>query len=102
MLLLDNYGGFTAAFDDFAGNEVREQLQRVIADGAGLGMYVVFTADRVNAVPSGVSTLVPEKLAFRLGDRYDYGAFGLPTKEVPKLESGATSALEALSGSLRS
>ena len=88
VVLLDNYGGFAAAFDDFAGNEIKEQLHRVIADGAGLGMYVVFTADRVNAVPSGVATLVPERLAFRLGDRYDYGAFGLPTKEVPKLGPG--------------
>jgi S-DNA-T family DNA segregation ATPase FtsK/SpoIIIE len=88
VLLVDNYGGFAAAFDDFAGNEVREQLHRVVADGAGLGMYVVFTADRVNAIPSAVSTLVPERLAFRLGDRYDYGAFGLPTKEVPKLDPG--------------
>jgi S-DNA-T family DNA segregation ATPase FtsK/SpoIIIE len=88
VLLLDNYGGFMAAFDDLAGTEVRDQLTRVIADGAGLGIYVVFTADRVNAVPTAVSTLVPERLVFRLGDRYDYGAFGLPTKEVPRLDPG--------------
>ena len=88
VVLLDNYAGFAAAFDDYAGNEVREQLHRVIADGAGLRMYVVLAADRVNAVPSAVSTLVPERLAFRLGDRYDYGAFGLPTKEIPALGPG--------------
>ena len=88
VLLLDNYGGFAAAFDDLPGTEVREQLTRVIADGAGLRIHVALTADRINAVPTAVSTLVPERLAFRLGDRYDYGAFGLPTKEVPKLDPG--------------
>ena len=60
----------------------------MIADGAGLGIFVAFSADRVNAVPTTISTLVPERLVFRLGDRYDYGAFALPVKDVPKLGPG--------------
>jgi S-DNA-T family DNA segregation ATPase FtsK/SpoIIIE len=88
VLLLDNYGGFMAAFDDLPGTEVRDELSRLVADGAGLGMYVVLTADRINAVPTAVATLVSERLAFRLGDKHDYGVFGLPHKEVPKLGPG--------------
>jgi S-DNA-T family DNA segregation ATPase FtsK/SpoIIIE len=88
VLLVDNWSAFTAAFDDVPGMAVRDDLTRVIADGAGLGVYVVATADRPMAIPAAVSTLVPEKLALRLSDRHDFGYFGISAKDVPQLPTG--------------
>src|SRR5207249_300851 len=66
----------------------REGLARIVADGAGLGIFVVATADRASAVPAAVANLVPEKLLFRLGDRYDYSAFGVAFRSLPAMVPG--------------
>jgi S-DNA-T family DNA segregation ATPase FtsK/SpoIIIE len=98
VLLVDGWGALHAALDDVPGLAVRDDLTRVVADGPGLGIYVIGTADRPMAVPAAVATLVPEKLALRLSDRHDYGFFGLSARDVPDLPPGralsSTSRLE--------
>jgi S-DNA-T family DNA segregation ATPase FtsK/SpoIIIE len=79
VLLLDGWGAFESAFDDMSGLAVREELSRVIADGPGVGVHVIATADRAMGVPGAVSTLVAQKLLLRLADRHDYASFGLRT-----------------------
>ncbi|HZG96175.1 MAG TPA: FtsK/SpoIIIE domain-containing protein, partial [Mycobacteriales bacterium] len=88
VLLLDNWSGFEAAFDDLAGVGVRDDLVRVIADGPALGIFAVLSADRVMAVPTAVSALIPEKLVLRLSDQHDYGMFGLPVRDLPAFPPG--------------
>ncbi|MCU1460972.1 MAG: putative FtsK/SpoIIIE family protein, partial [Acidimicrobiales bacterium] len=83
VVLLDNYGGFQAAFDDVGGLEWTDALARVVADGCGLGICVVATADRSAAVANAVATLVPAKLVFRLADAYDYATFGIAARGLP-------------------
>ncbi len=83
VVLLDNYGGFQAAFDDVAGLEWTDAMARVVADGSGLGICVVATADRSAAVANAVATLVPAKLVFRLADAYDYATFGIGARSLP-------------------
>ena len=39
-----------------------------MADGPGLGIIVVATADRPATIPSAISNLVTQKLVFRLGE----------------------------------
>jgi S-DNA-T family DNA segregation ATPase FtsK/SpoIIIE len=46
------------------------------------------SADRPAAIPSSISTLVTQKLAFRLGETQDFSFFGIPPREVPKLPPG--------------
>ncbi|HKY76722.1 MAG TPA: FtsK/SpoIIIE domain-containing protein, partial [Acidimicrobiia bacterium] len=90
VLFLDNFSAFNAEYQDVAGGAVRDQLGRLVADGPGLGIVLVMTADRPAAIPSSISNLVTQKLAFRLGETQDYSYFGIPPREVPKLSPGRT------------
>jgi S-DNA-T family DNA segregation ATPase FtsK/SpoIIIE len=88
LLLLDNYGGFAAAFDQPADLAYRDALRRIVADGPGVGVFVVVSADQAAAVPTGLAALIPEKLVFRMADLFDYAALGLPNRELPDLPAG--------------
>jgi S-DNA-T family DNA segregation ATPase FtsK/SpoIIIE len=88
VVLLDGYGGFHAAFDDLAGISHRDAFIRLMADGPGVDIHVVATADRPTAVPSSVAALVPEKLLFRLADRNDAALFGLSPRDLPTFVPG--------------
>lgn len=88
VLFLDNFSAFNAEYQDVAGGAVRDQLGRLVADGPGLGIVLVMTADRPAAIPSSISNIVTQKLAFRLGESQDYSYFGIPPREVPKLSPG--------------
>lgn len=88
VVLLDNYAGFASAFDDVASYAYLEELHRIIADGPGLGVFTIITADRSGAVPMVVSSLVPEKLVLRLADDGEYAAFGLRAAGLVKLSPG--------------
>jgi S-DNA-T family DNA segregation ATPase FtsK/SpoIIIE len=88
VLFLDNFSAFSAEYQDVAGGAVRDQLTRLVADGPGLGIVMVMTADRPAAIPSSISNLATQKLAFRLGETQDFSYFGIPPREVPKLPAG--------------
>lgn len=88
VLMIDNWSAYDAAFDDATGMSVREDLTRVIADGPGLGVYTVISADRPTAIPMSIAALVPEKLIFRLADPHDFAVFGLPFRELPQFVPG--------------
>jgi S-DNA-T family DNA segregation ATPase FtsK/SpoIIIE len=88
VLLLDNYPAFFAAFDPVALSPLRDILARVIADGPGLGITTVLTTDRPAGVQAAVTSVVPNKLVFRLGDTSEYSFFGLNPREVGKLPPG--------------
>ncbi len=83
-VLVDNYAGLAAAFDQPADMAVRTILPRVAADGPGVAIHVIATAKQPIDIPAQLSSLVPAKLAFRLTDRYEYGGLGVPIDEVPE------------------
>jgi S-DNA-T family DNA segregation ATPase FtsK/SpoIIIE len=80
VILLDSYAGFRAAFENVSVGALIEALTRIIADGRAVGMHVIATADRRNAVPPSVSALVPRKLVLRQADDDEYGSLGLDRK----------------------
>jgi len=88
LFLLDNYGGFAAAFDQPADLGYRDSLRRIVADGPGVGVFVVMSADQAAAVPTNLAALIPEKLVFRMADLFDYPALGLSNRELPDLPDG--------------
>lgn len=88
VLLLDNYGGFSAAFDHPSDLGYRETLRRIVADGPGVGVFVAMSADQAAAVPTNLAALIPEKLIFRLADLFDYATLGLPNRDLPDLPNG--------------
>ncbi|MDP9388305.1 MAG: FtsK/SpoIIIE domain-containing protein, partial [Actinomycetota bacterium] len=95
VLLIDNLGGFCTSLDDVAGLALRDELLRLVADGPALGMVVAASADRPGAVPVALSSLVPDKLLFRLADPYDYASFGIAVADVPRMGPGR--AIDAVS-----
>jgi S-DNA-T family DNA segregation ATPase FtsK/SpoIIIE len=86
VLLVDGWAAFEAAYDDVPGLAVRDVFVRVVADGPGLGIYTVATADRPSAMPMSVAALASRKLVLRLADAHDYAAFGL--RDVPDFVPG--------------
>jgi DNA segregation ATPase FtsK/SpoIIIE, S-DNA-T family len=88
VVLLDGYAAFSAEYRDLLGMDVLDVFHRVIADGPEAGIHFVIGADRATAIPSAMTSLVRQKLAMRLADRYDYGQFGIPTKALPEFGPG--------------
>ena len=82
VVVVDNWSGLVAAFgdDDLM---VRDEVERIVADGPALGVWTVIAADHANAVPLSIAHLVASKLVFRTGDRHDLAALGVPAGLVP-------------------
>jgi DNA segregation ATPase FtsK/SpoIIIE, S-DNA-T family len=85
VVLIDNYGALSAAWDDPTGSTLRDVLVRTIADGPGLGVVAAITTDRPLGLPGALGSVVPNKLALRLAEPTDLAFFGLNSKEVGKL-----------------
>ena len=88
VLLLDNYGGFSAAFDQPADLVYRDSLRRIVADGPGVGVFVAMSADQAAAVPTNLAALISDKIVCQMADLFDYAALGLPNRELPDLPDG--------------
>ncbi|MDR0286088.1 MAG: FHA domain-containing protein [Propionibacteriaceae bacterium] len=78
LLLIDGFGAFRDEFESGAGRaEWYEVFRDILGEGRGLGLHVVFTADRATAVPTYVRSLVPRNLLLRMGDD-GYLSFSAP------------------------
>ncbi|WP_432511191.1 FtsK/SpoIIIE domain-containing protein [Kineococcus sp. SYSU DK001] len=82
LVLLDRWEGFVAAFEPLDGGRLVDAWQQVLAEGGAMGVSVVATVDRTGLV-GRVSTLLDDKLVLRLTDPGDFGAIGLPSRQVP-------------------
>jgi S-DNA-T family DNA segregation ATPase FtsK/SpoIIIE len=80
VILLDSYAGFRSAFENVNVGALIEAFTRIVADGRAVGVHAIATADRRNAVPPSVSSLVPRKLVLRQADDDEYGSFGFDRK----------------------
>jgi len=101
VTFLDNYSGFVAAFDEPGEMSIRSLLTQLVADGPGVGIMTIVTAKHPGDVPTPLASLVANKLAFRLADRYDYSALGIPPVDPPTLpgrafESGSGREIQVL------
>ena len=88
VTLIDGWSALAAEYTDLAGNAVLDALSRVFADGPEVRMYTVIAADRPNAVPASMASLVRQRLALRLSDPNAYTAFGIRTTAVPAMVPG--------------
>jgi DNA segregation ATPase FtsK/SpoIIIE-like protein len=85
---IDDVGAFLAEHDGIDGIEVTESFHRLFAEGPQFGISFIVAADRVNALPLRLSSLVSQKLLFRLADPQDYAIAGLRPKDVPRFVPG--------------
>ncbi len=88
LVLLDGLAGFRAVWDEADLVTMFDDVVRVFGDGPELGVHLAISADRPSALPTALSGLARQRLIFRLGDRLDYGIFGLSTRDVPDLSPG--------------
>src|SRR2546426_920647 len=88
VVLIDNYGGLYAAWEDSTAMAMRDLLARTIADGPGLGVVAAIATDRPLGLPGAVASVVPNKLALRLAEPTDLSFFGLNPRQVGKLGTG--------------
>jgi S-DNA-T family DNA segregation ATPase FtsK/SpoIIIE len=82
VVLLDGYGGFSAAFERVNLGELVDALPRLVADGRPLGVHFAITADRRGAVPNALAGIVPAKVVLRMADEDEAAAFGIPLKTI--------------------
>ncbi|HEX2381270.1 MAG TPA: FtsK/SpoIIIE domain-containing protein [Acidimicrobiales bacterium] len=85
---VDNVGTFLAEHDGIDGIEVTETFHRLFGEGSPFGISFVVTADRISALPLRLSSLVSQKLLFRLADPHDYALVGLRPNELPAFVAG--------------
>jgi S-DNA-T family DNA segregation ATPase FtsK/SpoIIIE len=83
VTFLDNYAGFADVFEEPGDMSIRNLFTLLVADGPGVDMFTIATAKHPGDIPTRLTALVGSKLAFRLADRYDYNALGVPPVEPP-------------------
>ena len=76
LVLVDGVAALRTALEGTGGVAALDALERVVADGAGLGMAVAAAADRPASVPAAWSAAASRRLVFRCGDPLDLLAVG--------------------------
>ncbi|MEJ7583384.1 MAG: FtsK/SpoIIIE domain-containing protein [Acidimicrobiales bacterium] len=82
LFLLDGLSSFRSEWDD-ALVPMTTDLQRVIGEGAEVGIHVVVTADRVGSVPNAIQSVVRQRWLFRLGDPTEFALVGCGPEAFP-------------------
>ncbi len=77
VLMIDGYAAFNSTYQLVDHGEMNDRLVKILSDGRSVGVTVVLTADRRNAVPTAVSSLVPQRLVMRMGEIDEYVSLGL-------------------------
>lgn len=77
VVLLDGFAAFWATMDPIDRSEHTETLMRLVADGKGVGLHFVITADRRSAIPPQMASTIPGRLVLRMANPDEYGNLGL-------------------------
>lgn len=77
VLMIDGFAAFNSAYQLVDHGEMNDRLVKILSEGRSVGVFVVLTADRRNAVPTAVSSLVPQRLVMRMGEIDEYVSLGL-------------------------
>lgn len=78
MLLLDGLSAFRAAYEGTLNQPVWDGFVGIAADGRPVGVHVVVTADRVNAIPTALASSMQARLVMRMPEANDYSFLGMP------------------------
>jgi len=88
VVLVENWGGLRSAHDDLSGHMFMERFHRILADGPGLGISAIVTADRPQALPSVAMAAFGRRFVLHLGDPVDYAVLGLRRPDRASAGSG--------------
>jgi len=76
LVLVDGVAALRGALEGSGGLAALDALERVVADGAALGIVVAAAADRPASVPAAWSAAASRQLVFRCGDPLDLLSVG--------------------------
>ncbi|MEV2274741.1 FtsK/SpoIIIE domain-containing protein [Nocardiopsis sp. NPDC049922] len=83
VLFIDRLDAFEQAFGEYNYGALVEDVTTLMRDGAGVGLHVVATGDRV-LTRTKYSSTTEELLVLRCNDRGDYGAAGINHRDLPE------------------
>ncbi|MEW1963132.1 FtsK/SpoIIIE domain-containing protein [Microbacterium sp. NPDC077644] len=79
LLLMDNFPEFKKDWEYAPGRApFYRTFMRILGEGRTLGVHMVITADRGNAVPSAVASNISRRVVLRLGDPGQYMLLNAP------------------------
>jgi DNA segregation ATPase FtsK/SpoIIIE, S-DNA-T family len=81
VVLLDRWESFTISLGEVDNGALTEEVQRILREGASVGLHLVITGDR-SLLSGRMSTLTEAKLVFRLPDRGDFSLIGINPRKV--------------------
>jgi S-DNA-T family DNA segregation ATPase FtsK/SpoIIIE len=79
LLLVDGIGAFREAYEFAGSSPWFNVFAQIAADGRQVGVHIILTADRSNAVPTSISSTIQRRLVLRLASDDDYLLTGVPT-----------------------
>ena len=94
LVILDGLGAFRSRWTDLDPSGTWDRFLEVTAQGASVGIHTVIAAEGTSSAPHQVVSACRQRLVFRLGERADHGAFGIPASAVPALVPGRAVAAE--------
>ncbi|MDR0960802.1 MAG: FHA domain-containing protein [Propionibacteriaceae bacterium] len=78
LLLIDGMGAFREQYEFTSSTQWFNAFAQIAADGRPLGVHVVMTGDRPNAIPPSISSSVQKRIVLRLATEEDYLLMGVP------------------------
>lgn len=81
LVLVDRWESFVSSLGELDNNILSDQLQRVLREGASVGLHLIVTGDR-SLLSGRMATLTDNKLVFKLPDKSDLTMAGLNPKKV--------------------
>ncbi len=82
VVLLDRWEGFQAAYEDRDNGRLIDTVHALLAEGAGVGLKFVISADRSGLI-GRLSTTVEDRILLRLADPSDYSLVGVAARDLP-------------------
>ncbi|WP_072804066.1 FtsK/SpoIIIE domain-containing protein [Rhodococcoides yunnanense] len=78
LLLVDGIGAFREAYESSPVSPWFSMLNQIATDGRALGVHLVVSADRPNAIPTSLGSTIQRRLVLRMASDDDYLLLGAP------------------------
>jgi DNA segregation ATPase FtsK/SpoIIIE, S-DNA-T family len=78
VLLIDGFGSFWQTVEPLDRSEHVNKLLRIAADGRGVGIHLVYTADRRSAVVPALSSVTGGRYVMNIPSPEEYASLGFP------------------------
>jgi DNA segregation ATPase FtsK/SpoIIIE, S-DNA-T family len=83
VVLLDRWEGWTTSLGEIDTGALTDDIYQLMREGGSAGVHFIVSGDRT-VLAGRISSLSEDKYTFRLPDRTDYTAAGLPGRKMPE------------------